>query len=208
MSNAIRGLRRGLIIVVVLLAAGFAWISLSGWLAQDGSDGNGGGGGVNEVSIGGPFTLTDQDGRTVTEKDYAGKLMLVYFGFTSCPDICPTGMQTIAIALDDLGADAEKVTPILVSVDPERDTPEVMKDYVSSFHERMVGLTGTPEQIAAAAKAYRVYYQKVQLPGSSLDYSVDHSGFIYLMGRDGKYLAHFRHNSTPEEIAKKLRASF
>ncbi len=204
-KNAARGLQRGLIIAVVLLVAAFAWIGLSGWLAQDG--GNDGNAGSGQVSIGGPFSLTDQDGRAVTEKDFAGKLMLIYFGFTACPDICPTGMQTIAIALDDLGEDAQKIAPILITVDPERDNPAVMKDYVASFHERMVGLTGTPEQIAAVAKAYRVYYQKVQLPGSSLDYSVDHSGFIYLMSRDGKYLAHFRHNSTPEEIAKRLRAS-
>ncbi len=204
-KSAARGLRRGLIIAVILAVAGFAWISLSSWLAQDG-DGNGGG--VGEVSIGGPFSLTDQNGRAVTEKDYLGKLQLIYFGFTSCPDICPTALQTVAIALDELGADAGKVTPILISVDPERDTPAAMKDYVASFHESMVGLTGTPEQVAAAAKAFRVYYQKVQLPGSSLGYSIDHSGFLYLMGRDGKYLAHFRHNSTPEEIVKKLRASF
>ena len=203
-KSAARGLQRGLIIAVILAVAGFAWISLSGWLAQDG-DGNSG---TGEVSIGGPFSLTDQNGRAVTEKDYLGKLQLIYFGFTSCPDICPTALQTVAIALDELGADAGKVAPILISVDPERDTPAVMKDYVASFHESMVGLTGTPEQVAAAAKAFRVYYQKVQLPGSSLGYSIDHSGFLYLMGRDGKYLAHFRHNSAPEDIVKKLRASF
>lgn len=207
MSNAARGLKRGLVIAIVLLVAAFAWISLSGWLGRDGSDGANGTDGIGEVSIGGPFTLTDQDGRSVTEKDFAGKLMLVYFGFTSCPDICPTALQTVAIALDELGADVEKVTPILISIDPERDTPPVMKEYVASFHERMVGLTGTPEQVAAAARAYRVYYQKVQLQGSSLEYSVDHSGFLYLMDRNGKYLAHFRHNSTPEEIVKKLKAS-
>ena len=125
-KSAARGLQRGLIIAVILAVAGFAWISLSGWLAQDGDGNSGQGAGMGEVSIGGPFSLTDQNGRAVTEKDYLGKLQLIYFGFTSCPDICPTALQTVAIALDELGADAGKVAPILISVDPERDTPAAM----------------------------------------------------------------------------------
>lgn len=195
------GLQRGVMIALVLAVALFGWIAFSGWLSQGETES-----GVGEAAIGGPFTLTDQDGRPVTDRDFRGRLMLVYFGFTSCPDICPTGLQTIAQALDELGDSAAAVAPILITVDPERDTPEALKEYVVSFHESLIGLTGSPEQIAQAAKAYRVYYQKVKLKDSSLDYSVDHSGFIYLMGRDGKYLAHFRHNTTPEEMSRRIRA--
>jgi len=192
-------LQRGLMIAMVLAIALFGWIAFSGWLAE------GEQGGQGEAAIGGPFELVDQDGRTVRERDFAGKLMLVYFGFISCPDICPTALQTVAIALDELGDAVADVVPILITVDPERDNPAAMKEYVQSFHERMVGLTGSSEQIAQAARAYRVYYQKVKLKDSSLDYAVDHSGFLYLMGRDGKYLAHFRHNVTPEEIVRRIR---
>ncbi|MFN4164984.1 MAG: SCO family protein [Ferrovibrio sp.] len=204
MSAAKRGLQRGLLIVAVLAALGIAGLAAVQWLMPHGGEQAG----TGQVAIGGPFTLTDQDGRTVSDRDFAGKLMLVYFGFTHCPDICPTGLQTIAIAMDGLGADAAKVQPILISVDPERDTPPVMKEYVQAFHERMVGLTGTPEQIAKVAREYRVYYQKVPLKDSSLGYSVDHSGFIYLMDGQGRYLTHFRHDVSPEDMAKRIRARF
>ncbi len=204
MNSALRGLIRGLVIAAVAALVVFAGFYAVHWLDGGKQDGAG----VGEVSIGGPYALVDQNGRAVTDKDYRGKLQLVYFGFTSCPDICPTALQTVAIALDEMGAAAAKdVVPILITVDPERDTPPVMKEYVQAFHESMIGLTGTPEQIAAAAKAYRVYYQKVKLPNSSLDYSMDHSGFLYLMSRDGKYLAHFRHNATPEDIVKRVKAA-
>ncbi len=204
MSAAKRGLTRGLILAAIIaLFAVVAYLAVPQLLPRrDGGETAGSG----VVSIGGPFSLIDQEGRTVTDKNYAGKLMLVYFGFTNCPDICPTGLQTIALAMDDLGADAEKVQPILITVDPERDTPQVMKEYVQAFHERLVGLTGTPEQIAAVAKAYRVYYQKVVLKDSSLGYSVDHSGFIYLMDGKGQYLSHFRHDATPEQMVQRIRA--
>lgn len=204
MSAAKRGLTRGLILAAIIaLFAVVAYLAVPQLLPRrDGGETAGSG----VVSIGGPFSLIDQEGRTVTDKNYAGKLMLVYFGFTNCPDICPTGLQTIALAMDDLGADAEKVQPILITVDPERDTPPVMKEYVQAFHERLVGLTGTPEQIAAVAKAYRVYYQKVVLKDSSLGYSVDHSGFIYLMDGKGQYLSHFRHDATPEQMVQRIRA--
>jgi len=203
MNTAFRGLIRGLAIAAVAGVLVFAGFGIVSWLEGGKQDGAG----IGEVSIGGSFSLVDQNGRTVSDKDYRGKLQLVYFGFTSCPDICPTALQTVAIALDELGAAASEVAPILITVDPERDTPAAMKEYVQAFHERLIGLTGTPEQIAAVAKAYRVYFQKVKLANSSLDYSVDHSGFLYLMNRDGKYLAHFRHNATPEEIAKRVKSA-
>ncbi len=202
MSAASRGLKRGLVLAAIVALFGvFGYLAMPWLLPQRGDDNAGSG----VVSIGGPFALTDQDGRAVTDKDFAGKLMLVYFGFTNCPDICPTGLQTIALAMDQLGNDAAKVQPILITVDPERDTAPAMKEYVQAFHERLVGLTGTPEQIAAVAKAYRVYYQKVTLKDSSLGYSVDHSGFIYLMDGKGQYLSHFRHDATPEQMVQRIR---
>ena len=194
------GLKRGLLIAAVLVLVGIAGFAAMRWLVPGEQQGHG------SASIGGPFELTNQDGKPVTDKTYAGKLLLVYFGYTNCPDICPTALQTIAIAMDDLGADADKVQPILITVDPERDTPPVMKEYVQAFHPRLVGLTGTPEQIAQAAKEYRVYYQKAPLKNSSLGYAMDHSGFTYLMDRQGRYLTHFRHDMTPEEIVKAVRA--
>jgi protein SCO1/2 len=164
---------------------------------------------VARPAVGGPFALVDTQGRAVTESDFRGRFMLVYFGFTYCPDVCPTSLTAIAQALDRLGADADKVVPVFITVDPERDTPEQMKEYVRHFHPRLVGLTGTPEQIAAAAKAYRVYYAKAKASGAPADdYTMDHTSIIYLMGRDGKFLAHFSHGTEPEAIAARVRAFF
>jgi protein SCO1/2 len=156
------------------------------------------------LSLGGPFALTDQSGRAVTEADFAGRFLLVYFGFTYCPDVCPTELGTIAASMDALGDQAERVTPVFVTVDPERDTPEVMADYVSRFHPRMMGLTGTPEQVAAAARAYRVFYAKVDRPEMT-QYLMDHSSFIYLVGPDGRVRSLFRPNTDPEAIAQAVR---
>ena len=157
------------------------------------------------VALGGPFTLVDHTGRTVTERDFAGRPLLVYFGFTYCPDVCPTELGTIAAALDAMGTAGERVTPVFVSIDPERDTPAAMADYVSRFHPRMVGLTGSAEQVAQAARAYRVYYAKVR-PRDSTDYLMDHSSFIYLVGPDGRVRSLFRPETTPEAIAAAVTA--
>jgi protein SCO1/2 len=157
------------------------------------------------VSLGGPFTLVDGTGKTVTERDFAGRPLLVYFGFTYCPDVCPTELGTIAAALDAMGPAGERVTPVFISIDPERDTPEAMADYVSRFHPRMVGLTGTAEQVAQAARAFRVYYAKVQ-PRDSTAYLMDHSSFIYFVGPDGRVRSLFRPESTPEAIATAVTA--
>ncbi|NKE47971.1 SCO family protein [Roseomonas frigidaquae] len=157
------------------------------------------------LALGGPFSLVDQTGRAVTEADFAGRTLLVYFGFTYCPDVCPTELGTIAAAIDELGEQGAQVTPVLITIDPERDTPEALADYVSRFHPRMVGLTGTAEQIAAAARAYRVFYAKVERPEMSA-YLMDHSSFIYLVGPDGKVRTLFRPESTPEAIAQSVRA--
>jgi protein SCO1/2 len=148
----------------------------------------------------------DHTGKTVTQADYAGKLLLIYFGYTYCPDVCPTELQIVSQVMDELGGDAEDVQPIFITVDPERDTVEAMASYVDSFHPKLIGLTGSVEQVTKAAKAYRVYYAKVKDEDSSADYLMDHTSFIYLMGRDGQYLAHFPPNSDPEKIAEKVRS--
>ena len=155
---------------------------------------------VAPVSIGGDFTLTDQNGETRHAQDFRGKLMLVYFGYTYCPDACPTALQDMSRALDLMGDKGKDVEPIFITIDPARDTIEQMKLYASNFPPRLIALTGTPEQIAEAAKAYRVYYEKGKSVGGN-DYLMDHTGFIYLMGRDGKYLSHFPPGTTPEQMA-------
>jgi cytochrome oxidase Cu insertion factor (SCO1/SenC/PrrC family) len=166
------------------------------------------GGGVQlaqGVSLGGPFNLVDHTGRAVTERDFAGRWMLVYFGFTYCPDVCPTELGTIAAALDAMGPAGEAVVPVLITVDPERDRPEQLADYVSRFHPRMVGLTGTPEQVAEAARRYRVYYAKARQSGTT-EYLVDHSSFVYLVGPDGRVRALFRPDTSPEAMAAAVSA--
>jgi protein SCO1/2 len=154
-------------------------------------------------AIGGPFRLVDQNGKTVTDADLKGKWSLVYFGYTHCPDACPTALNDLAIALDQLGPKREAVRSVFITVDPERDTPEVLKEYVTSFDAAILALSGSPEEIARAAKAYRVYYAKHPEPGG--DYSMDHSSVIYVMDPEGRFTASFTHQSTPEEIAERLK---
>jgi protein SCO1/2 len=160
---------------------------------------------VGQAAIGGPFTLVDHTGKTVTDKDYRGKFMLVFFGYTFCPDVCPTELNTIGVALDKMGPAAEKVVPIFVTVDPQRDTAEKLKSYVADFHPRLVGLTGTEEQVAVAAKAYKVYYKKVGAEKAAADYLLDHSSYIYLMGPDGGFVAHFPFGITADKMAEELQ---
>jgi protein SCO1 len=161
--------------------------------------------GTGKALIGGPFELVAHDGRKVTQADFAGKHMLVFFGFTNCPDVCPAKLNTISIALEDLGPLAEQVTPVFITVDPERDTPERMAEYVSNFSAGIVGLTGTPGQIKQAAKAYRVYYAKVEMENSASGYTMDHSAFTYLMDENGEYVTHFAYGTSPAKITKRLR---
>lgn len=157
------------------------------------------------AAVGGPFTLTDHTGKTVTDADFRDRSLLIYFGYTFCPDVCPTELATMARALDELGPAADKVVPLFISVDPKRDTVAHMADYVALFHPRLVGLTGTPEQVAAVAKAYRVYYAKAG-DTSGDDYLMDHSSFVYWMGPDGKFVAVFPAGTTAVQMAEKLRA--
>ena len=157
-----------------------------------------------EALIGGPFTLVNHKGETVTDKSFRGQYMLVYFGYTFCPDVCPAELAVISDALEILGTKAARVTPVFITIDPQRDSVEQMAEYVSNFDKRMVGLTGTPEQIKAAAKAYRVYFRKARDESSSAAYVMDHSSIIFLMGPQGKYLAHFAYGTKPEAMAAKL----
>jgi protein SCO1/2 len=159
---------------------------------------------TGKALVGGPFTLTDDSGKRVTDKDYRGRHMLVFFGFTSCPDICPAGLQLMAATLENLGDKADRVTPIFISVDPERDTPEKLAAYVKHFDPRLVGLTGTPEEIAAITKAYRVYYKKVPNDAAPGDYGMDHTSIIYLMGPDGAFVTHFTPATTVDDMTAEL----
>jgi protein SCO1 len=163
---------------------------------------------VAGADIGGPFTLVDQDGKAVSEKDFAGRYALIYFGFTYCPAICPTELQKISAALRTLETDAPalatKIQPVFISVDPERDTPAVLREYVKLFHPRLTGLTGTPAQVEAVKKAYRIYSAKVQ-PEGATEYTVDHSSFIYLMGPDGRLLGIYRAEDDAGSITQDIR---
>jgi cytochrome oxidase Cu insertion factor (SCO1/SenC/PrrC family) len=158
-----------------------------------------------EALVGGPFSLVDQTGRRVTEADFAGRSKLMFFGYTYCPDMCPLGLATIAAAYDQLSAEEQqRVVPIFVTVDPERDTVEAIADYVDLFHPEMVGLTGTLEETAATAKAYRVYYRKAESE-SATEYLVDHSTFTYLMDGENRYVTHFGHDAQPADLVEGIR---
>ncbi|WP_088348333.1 MULTISPECIES: SCO family protein [Rhodomicrobium] len=157
---------------------------------------------TGKALIGGPFTLTNQKGERVSDTDFRGKYMLVVFGYTYCPDICPAELQLISSALDKLGTSADKVAPIFITIDPQRDTVEQIRQYIANFSPRIVGLTGTEEEIRAAASAYRVYYTKADGPASADSYLMDHSTFIYLMNEQGEYVTHFPYGVTPEKLAE------
>src|SRR6202042_3811988 len=155
------------------------------------------------AAIGGPFQLTDQTGQTVTEKNLQGRPTLIFFGFTHCPDVCPTSLFEISEVLRAMGKDADRVNAYFVSVDPERDTAGAMKDYLSSFDPHLKGLTGDPEAVAKVISGFRVYAKKVPLKDG--DYTMDHTALIYLMDREGKFVSPFNLKRTPEEAAKDLQ---
>jgi protein SCO1/2 len=169
-------------------------VTAAGWIGWDAVHGG-------RPSIGGPFTLVDQNGRTVTDATLKGKPTLIYFGFTYRPDVCPTSLLLMETALEKLGPGAaDKVNLVFITVDPERDTPALLEGYVTNFGPTFVGLTGTPAQVAAAARAYRVYYQKV--PGKDGGpYLMDHSSIVYLLDRNGRFVTHFTHDAKAEAIA-------
>jgi protein SCO1/2 len=157
-----------------------------------------------EKLFGGPFSLVDHEGRARTEKDFRGRFMLLTFGYTHCPDVCPTNLNAMAAALDMLGAEAARITPVFISVDPARDTPAVLKRHLENFGPRFVGLTGSPAQVLAAARAYRVHirlYRRQGHPGRQ----VDHGSLIYLIGPDGRFRTLFPYDTPPERMARVLR---
>lgn len=160
---------------------------------------NTGSSGDQSVSIGGAFSLTDQDGVRVTNNDIKGKYSLVFFGFTNCPDICPTTLLTMTNVMEQLGEYGKEITPVFISVDTE-DNPELMKTYLSNFHTSIKGLTGTGDEIKIAANAFRIYYAKVEEPSSTKGYTMDHSAYIYFMDKNGEYLTHFTHHDMEEKI--------
>src|SRR5579863_2426668 len=179
----------GIVIAVLILGTGaFVWLS----------------GGGSASLVGGPFTLEDGNGKQVTDRDYRGKYMLVYFGYTFCPDVCPTTLNEVADALDHLGGKANDLQPVFITVDPKRDTPAVVKQYTAAFSPKLIGLTGTPEQIAAVAQAYRVYYAEHRTGPGPNDYSMDHSSILYLMGPDGKFIAPVRADESGKDMAAEI----
>jgi protein SCO1/2 len=192
-SNRILYATMGLLLAILLVGAGgFMWLAS-------------GGGGAGGLGIGGPFTLQSGSGQQVTDKDFRGKYMLVYFGYTFCPDVCPTTLNAVADALDKLGPAASRIQPLFITVDPKRDTPEVVKQYAAAFGPRIEGLTGTPEEIAAVAKEYRVYYAEHRTGPGPNDYSMDHSSVLYLMSPTGGFIAPVRADQSGDEIAANLR---
>ena len=157
------------------------------------------------AAIGGPFTLTDGAGRTVTDQTFRGKYMLVYFGYTFCPDVCPTTLNDVAQAIDKLGPAADKLRPLFITVDPARDTPDVMRQYAAAFSPKLTGLTGTAAQIATVAKEYRVYYAPHKTGPNPGDYTMDHSSILYVMDPSGRFAGVIRADEGADAIAADLK---
>ena len=155
------------------------------------------------VKLGGPFSLVDQNGVTRTDREYRGKYLLVFFGYTYCPDVCPTTLAVIKSALEMMGSRADRIVPLFITVDPKRDTPEKLKAYLASFGPRFVGLTGDDQAIATVAKEYRVYYQTHPAQGGG-EYTVDHSGIVYLMDETGAFIANYSLDESPDKMAQDL----
>jgi cytochrome oxidase Cu insertion factor (SCO1/SenC/PrrC family) len=153
-------------------------------------------------TVGGPFSLTDQTGRRRNDTEFRGKLLIIYFGYTYCPDVCPTDLQQIGLAVEHLGDVGSAVQPLFITIDPARDTPEVLAQYVPSFHPRLLGLTGTSDEIAAVAQEFKVVYTKYQ-PSDGGPYLIDHTGFVYIVDRSGKYRGFFP-PGTPEDRMREM----
>jgi cytochrome oxidase Cu insertion factor (SCO1/SenC/PrrC family) len=155
--------------------------------------------------VGGPFTMVNHRGETVTEKTFLGKPMLVFFGFTYCPDVCPSGLQVMTAALNDMGEAGKDIQPVFVTIDPERDTPVVLASYVSNFSDTLVGLTGTPTQVAHIASIFRVAFEKRENKADPGNYLMDHSSFMLLMGADGKFIKHFSYTTDAALLADNVK---
>jgi len=191
--------------LLVLMIAMVAVVAIAGvaiWRITESAPAAGG----SAVNIGGPFTLTDQTGTTVTDKTYDGSYRLIYFGYTFCPDACPTELGVMAQAIEEMGPAGQKVQPIFITIDPDRDTVQQLKTYVPLFDKRLVGLTGTPQQVAAVAKEYKVYYSKADQPGvDAKSYGMNHSSFVYLMDPDGKFLTVFSSDTGSDKMAAEIK---
>ena len=180
----------GLIMAVLLIGTGgYVWFF---------------GGSAPGVTVGGPFALVNGDGNPVSSQDYRGKYMLVYFGYTYCPDVCPTTLNAVADAMDKLGPKADKIRPLFITVDPKRDTPSVVKRFAAAFGPRVEGLTGSAAQITTVAKEYRVYYSEHRTGPGPDDYTMDHSSVLYLMGPDGHFIAPIRADMPADQMAVAL----
>ena len=201
-----RILRIVLAAAVLLIAGAFAY--QYGLFTADGRRP----GSTGIAKIGGPFALIDHLGRERRDTYFRGSLMLIYFGYTFCPDVCPTALQVMSVALDELGQDGKAVQPILITIDPERDTVAHLRKYLTNFHQRMIGLTGPVEAVVSAARAYRVYFAKSKTEGgaaaASTDYLMDHTSIVYLMDRDGRYITHFTHKTDAGAMAATIRKHF
>ena len=191
------------VLSIALLAAAVMVLSA---LLSGCSGGGCGTRGDSGVPIGGAFELTDTNGQRVSESAFRGKYLLIYFGFTYCPDVCPVDLQKMTQALDMAGGDADKVQPVFVTIDPGRDNPETVATYMQHFHPDFIGLTGTDEEIAAAAGAYRVYYAKVPNEDFPDAYLMNHSSNIYLMDCDGAFIQHFSQGTPVDDIAAAIKA--
>jgi protein SCO1 len=191
-------LRRGLIAFIAVMVVLVGAIAYSEFFVPSNSTERA------DVPIGGPFTLTDQNGTVRHDSDFRGKLMLVYFGYTYCPDVCPTTLSMMTEALTKLGPKARDVQPIFITVDPRRDDVAQMKLYAANFDPDLEALTGTPDQIAAVAREYRVYFEESKSADGG-SYTVDHSSIVYLMGRDGRYVGHFDPDITANGMADALK---
>lgn len=206
----LRIIRRVVTIAVlgIAVAGSIVWLQMQGQrtaAVRNMQDSASGGINAGQMQVGGAFEMVDHTGKAVTQADYTGRYKLIYFGYSYCPDVCPTELQRMIAALDQVGDAAAQIVPIFVSVDPERDTPEQLAEYVPMFHPRLVGLTGSAEQVAAIADAWKVYYARAE-DEESTNYLMDHSSYIYLMGPDDAPLKIFRPNTKPADMADAIKA--
>jgi protein SCO1/2 len=194
--------RKPLLIAYLLVAAALAGVLL--WHESNQVPRLGRVVSTGTIAVGGPFHLIDQNGKAVSDRDFRGRYMLIYFGYTFCPDVCPTTMAVMAEALDRMGAERRRIVPVFITVDPARDTPQVLKSYVAAFGPDFIGLTGSGEAITAAEKAYKVYAAREPLAKGG--YAMSHSSVIYLVGPDGKLVSFYDEAISPADLAKDLKA--